>query len=317
MKIKNILLPTDFSPCAESAIPQAVFLTRESGALLHLFHAVECGGIPAVDEVRLVSIDEEFTQRMESTARYRLEHALKGHRTSSLPIVRVHRRCMSAAPEILSYAKNNHIDLIIMGTHGWRGFRHLVLGSVTEELIRLAPCPVLSIRQTTTPKPPPDTERILVPIDFSPYSLKALDLARNLAQLYDAHLQLLYVVQPPLLPSFYVRSKKGMLQMDELLNHAEQELLRCNSEAEGPDIPIEIHVQTGRAASTIIRFAAEENSDMIVMTTHGMTGMKYFLIGSVAQKVIQRAPCPVLTLKPKPKGATALPLDRLDSRIDH
>ena len=97
-----------------------------------------------------------------------MESIIKSYHATEMKIVKRHERGIAPAPVILDYAEKNEIDLIVMGTHGRRGLKHLLLGSVAEEVVRLSASPVLTIHEQKEPIPFTSTmERILVPVDFS------------------------------------------------------------------------------------------------------------------------------------------------------
>lgn len=142
IQIRNLLLPTDFSDASLEANRYAVELSRRFGARLHLFHAIQdpVAYLPFLDSEPLPS-REEF----ESYAQTRLENWILPEDQEGLELV---YRWSHGSPfvEIIRYAKGAEIDLIVLGTHG-RGFTaHLLLGSVTEKVVRKAPCPVLTVR---------------------------------------------------------------------------------------------------------------------------------------------------------------------------
>jgi nucleotide-binding universal stress UspA family protein len=225
--------------------------------------------------------------------------SVTGDLTVGIPVVvRAKKRGISAAPIILEYADENDIDLIVMGTHGRRGLEHLFLGSVAEEVVRFAACPVFTVREAKEPKPTKAIERILVPVDFSTHSQKALTYAGELALAYDARLQLLHIIEPVVYPSFYSLDRANFFDwMDEIEVEAIRQLHQFSAARGGPDVPVDHFVVRGRAATDIVDFAETKRSDLIVMATHGLTGMKRLYLGSVCEKVVRRAMCPVFTVK--------------------
>jgi len=134
--------------------------------------------------------------------------------------------------------------------------------------------------------------RILVPIDFSPYSDAALALATSLARDGDGTLVLAHVEVIPL-------SAAGGEFMYAIPEPPTEELLDKLEHVVPPDshIPVERRLLAGDPADAIIRLAESENIDLIVMGTHGRRGLRRLLMGSVAEAVVRAAPCPVLTVK--------------------
>lgn len=206
---------------------------------------------------------------------------------------------ISADNLILEYAAGHNIDLVVMGTHGRRGLGYMFLGSIAQEVVRKASCPVLTIRESETPKPPGKTDRVLSPIDFSDHSIMAMLVAREFARLYDAKLQVLHVVEETEHPAFYGISKEIVWGLRaEIVNRSEKELHRIFNEYKEPEVAWEFKVIAGHVANEILQYALRNKIDLIVLATHGLSGIKHFLLGSVAEKVIRRSPCPVLTVKP-------------------
>lgn len=296
MQVKRILFPTDFSRCAEQALAQATFLARTFDAEIHLLHAIVLYN-PA-DYLRTVRGMEQLYEQLHKSANKHMTDAIRKLKIDRTRVVRVISPAISASSFILGYAEKYEIDLIVMGTHGRRGLGHMLLGSIAEEVVRLAPCPVFTVRELEVTRPAGSIERILVPVDFSEPSRQALSCARALAAIYGAHLQLLHVIEQPLYPNFYAFETVAQpARPPDLEVTARQEIAKLMKETRGPDVPVEIHVIHGRAAQDINRFADNHSSDLIVIATHGLTGIKHMLMGSVTEKVVRMANCPVYTLK--------------------
>lgn len=140
--------------------------------------------------------------------------------------------------------------------------------------------------------------KILVPVDFSAQSEQAVRLAAGLAQLHDGTLEILHVYDPVAypLPDGYVLSTAQ--QLGRLLNGYQQRLHEMKELAhESGATAVETHLRQGIAFADICLFAREGAFDLIVMGTHGRTGLGHLLLGSVAERVLRRAPCPVLTVR--------------------
>ena len=146
-------------------------------------------------------------------------------------------------------------------------------------------------------------KRILVPVDFSMHSETAVRLAADLARRYEGALDLVHVFEPIVypLPDGYVLFTP--LQLNELVAQLEQQLTRTKAMARAAGAPqVETHVRQGACATDICDFAREGAFDLIVMGTHGRTGLSHLLLGSVAERVLRTAPCPVLTVKAEDAG---------------
>jgi len=146
-RIERILFPTDFSPCANEALDYALFLTRRYAATLHMLHAVVLhDDDPHNPAAHFADIDE-IEQRLRDLARIEMKVSIRERADGRERIVMDQRRGISAAEVVLDYAREEEIDLIVIGTHGRRGPGKLPLGSVAEAVVRRAPCPVLTIKQ--------------------------------------------------------------------------------------------------------------------------------------------------------------------------
>jgi nucleotide-binding universal stress UspA family protein len=140
---------------------------------------------------------------------------------------------------------------------------------------------------------------ILAPTDFSEFSKQALKSALDLAQTFGAKLLLLHVVEPPPYPiEGLVPSQLGANLLDDLERQASNELAALLPEAQGLQVDVARRVSVGIPYRKIVEVAGEEKIDLIVMTTHGRTGITHMVMGSVAERVVRTAPCPVLTIRP-------------------
>jgi len=139
---------------------------------------------------------------------------------------------------------------------------------------------------------------ILVPVDFSDFSTKALDYALAFADQFDARIILLHVVEPAVYPesSMLVASTLDDLHND-LRQVAQQKLSELRRDRIGERVPSELLVRMGRAFSEITAAALDLEVDLIILATHGYTGLKHVLLGSTTERVVRHAPCPVLTVR--------------------
>ncbi|MDT8437137.1 MAG: universal stress protein [Gemmatimonadota bacterium] len=297
LELRKILFPTDFSARSQRALSTALELTERFGAELHLLHAIVLHAEDPSDPAHHFPDPAELSSRLEEIAESRLAASLPD-RPSPARVVLERRRGVSIAPVILEHADEMNADLIVMSTHGRRGLEHILLGSVTEEVVRRAACPVLTVRTETPAAPAPAGRRVLVPVDFSEPSRGALRLARELAATVEGELHLLHVFERPVQPEIGVAGlwldAPDFPTVRDSLREALETFAR---EAEGPDVPVTYHVTEGRAVAGILDFAEREDTDLVVIATHGLTGMAHVLLGSVTERVVRRASCPVLTVR--------------------
>jgi len=241
---------------------------------------------------------EEVYQKLVDAASHRMTSLIQGRDMPGTHIRQIQIRGIAPASVILKYAGENEIDLIVMGTHGRRGLGHLFLGSVAEEVVRHASCPVFTVREKETPKPVEAVEKILVPLDFSEHAKTALRQALDMAEAYDAGLQLLHVVEDNLHPYFHMAGTRSILELHPDIEEKSMEVMKKTfAEINGRHIPATFHVAVGHAAQEINQFAEDQDTDLIVIATHGLTGLEHLLMGSVTEKVVRMAACPVFTVK--------------------
>jgi nucleotide-binding universal stress UspA family protein len=144
-----------------------------------------------------------------------------------------------------------------------------------------------------------EIRRILAPTDFSELSKQGLKSALELAEAFGAKLLLLYVVEPPPYPvEGIVPSHLGATMLDDLERQATNDLAQMVSETQASKMDVARRVVVGIPYRKIVDVAEEEKIDLIVMTTHGRTGLSHLVMGSVAEKIVRTAPCPVLTIRP-------------------
>lgn len=299
LNIRKILFPTDFSDCSKQALRHAVELAQEHESELHLMHAIVLHDDDPHNPAYHLPNPSKIRSLLEELATERMGAFVRDQEIPNLVVKQVHRRDVSPAPPIVEYAQNEDIDLIVMGTHGRRGVRKALLGSVTAEVIRLAPCSVLTVRGKGEQVSIHDMARVLVPVDFSDPGEKALAIACDMASTYGAELQLVHVLHEVLHPAFYNMGATRISDLQpDILRNAESALKEL---VEGIDSDrgarAECYALEGHPGREIIRFSIDHGSDLIVMATEGLTGIKHFLLGSTAERVMAGADCPVLVVK--------------------
>jgi universal stress protein A len=142
--------------------------------------------------------------------------------------------------------------------------------------------------------------KILCPVDFSNVSMEALKLAGELAEKFGANLIIVHVLEPILAPTDFSFGPLSMTDVeDKLADRALEGLQQATTSLPLPKDKIEINVARGIGSQEVIRIAAESKADLIVMGTHGYTGLTHALLGSTAERVVRRSSCPVLTIKGK------------------
>ena len=148
-----------------------------------------------------------------------------------------------------------------------------------------------------------EIKKILVPIDFSDYSKSSLKYATNFANKFNAGITLIYVVEPVIYPPDFSMGQIAIPSVNaEWDLKAKEELEKLGKQEIPESIKVSILIKTGKPFLEIIDTAADENIDLIIIATHGHSGVEHILFGSTAEKVVRKAPCPVLTLREPIKG---------------
>jgi nucleotide-binding universal stress UspA family protein len=282
----RILVPTDFSRASDAALAHARMLAGSTGATVHVLHIVDNAFLATV-----LADPRDY----ESAAYEKLQRLL-GESPDSILVV---ERSEAPADEITRYARAHNIDLIVMGTHGRGRVAHLLLGSVAERVARTAPCPVLTMRET--PRTPGGRRpRILVPTDFSPCSDAALGCAKRIVAKMRGSVCLLHVIDHPAIGGTFrsdLWAPESLEARQDQTESARIELGRRLLADSRSRIVTTVDIVFGASAAMISAYAADHAFDMIVMGTHGRSGIAHLLMGSVAESVIRTAQCPVLTVK--------------------
>lgn len=294
MELEKILLPTDFSEAAHAALTEAIFLASQYNAELHLLHVVVLYEEDPFNPEHHFPEAEEVFRHLSNVATSEMSKLLTENQGRTLKIRQHQVRAVSAAPAIIEFAAKEEIDLIVMGGHGRRGLRRFVLGSVAEEVVREAPCPVLTLRRPSSDDPLATVESILVPVDFSDDSAYALEVARDLAKAYQSKIEVVHAVEEPTMLYPYESFETNMPQ---LVKKVEDVLAKFVAEDNDGTVETRLRVLVGSPARVITDHARESGAGVIVIASQGLSDLERFLLGSVTNSVVRMADCPVLTLR--------------------
>jgi nucleotide-binding universal stress UspA family protein len=293
LELRRILCPIDFSEFSVRAYRHALSLAEHYRAKLVVQHIVELWQHPSVGFVASAGLYEEFSQALREKAEEQLQELVKNHTYDETQPECVVQQGI-ASDSILAFAEAQKTDLIVLGTHGRRGFDHLMLGSVTERVLRRASRPVLAISRLshdliTSGKRRDHVHhlsRILFCTDFSENSERALSYATSLTADYDAELTLLHVLED--VPSS-ANVEKAIATATEQLN----KLVPPEGRKAGK---IKTAVLIGKPYQQIIQFALEGQTELVTMAVRGRGGLDLAVFGSTTHRVLQLGPCPVLAV---------------------
>ena len=267
--MEKLLVCTDGSPASEGAIAGALALAQACHSQVYLLQILEYNlGFTGLAPEAVIGWEQEVAAYLEEIQSEADKLGVKAK-----PII---RRADQAYAAIVKEAQKLKADLIIMGRHGKHGLTKLLMGSVTERVIGLSPMSVLVIAAES----PLPWERILIASDGSPYSEAAWTESLDLVKRLDARLT-----------GISVAREEGELPEAEAI--VQKMLMRANREG----IPMEIRVSVGAPDDIVVQTAFDVQANLIIMGSHGRTGLKRLLMGSTTARVIGSAPCPVLVVK--------------------
>lgn len=298
MEIGHILCPTDFSEFSLHALDHSAAIARWYQARLTVLYVFP--NTPVMDLPPLV-LDDATRERIASD----LKRFTAGV-PAGVPLDLRIQEAPNVHDEILAQAAAIPADLLVLGSHGRSGFQRWLLGSVTERLMRRAPCTTMVVPRRA-PDTPPDApvhfRSILCPVDFSDGSVVALEQAISLAEESDAHLSVLHVIEVP--PELREHEILKDFNVDSVRAAAEAESLRrlraMIPEGARTYCTVETAVREGAAFREILKVAAEKRADLIVMGLLGRGAIDRFVFGSNTVRVARGAACPVLIVRPSHK----------------
>jgi len=289
---QRILVATDFSPTSKCALSLATNIARRLEAELHLLYVRQVVDDPGLDK-RLFDEVERVLKRGEGNTIERL-HRL-AQEAVDLPFEVHIERNRSISRAIIEMVGDLGCDLVVMGTHGRAGFKHLLMGSVAEKVMRLSPVPVLTSGESTTscddvPK------NILVAHDFSEHSIEAVRLAAVWAQLISAKVTLLHAIHPLVYHEIYALDDYSGAVWERIVRRC-QDALENIADEYLPGLNHAVAVVENHAVRGITHYASEHRCDLVILATRGLSGLEHAIVGSVAEQVVRLSPVPVLTVR--------------------
>ena len=301
IELQRILCPVDFSEFSSRAMERAVALGNWFDARIEVLHVVPFI-TPAGAGLPYFPAPVGSTAPLREQSRRELAQFVEPFLGEGVPI---ETRVVEGDPwrVIQDEALALPADLLVMGTHGRSGFEHLLLGSVTEKVLRRAPCPVLTLGAVPAlPRRGPLFRRILCAADLTPGSEHTLAMGLSLAEENASRITLLHAVEYP--PGEYgahlylAVPEIGPLRRD-LLEQARTTLRRAVPDEARDFCDVTERVETGTAWRKILHVAEEMDADLIVMGAHAQGALGRALFGSTTTHVVRQAACPVLVVREK------------------
>ena len=299
VEFKNILCATGFSEFSNLTVNYGVALAKEFEAGLTICHVVDLSSVAIYGEFQLDPVGQQ--NRIIDDATAQLEELIGDQSVSWKPLITVGK----PADEISRTVEEKNIDLVVTATRGRSGFKRLILGSVTERLMRTLTCPLLVVRSpehelVRTAAQEVRLQKILVGCDFSPDSGRAFDYGLSLAQEFEAELHLANVIEPPVQPNLI---REGTLASGKIQEDYHDMLIQRLKDMVPEEAANWCNPQTsimeGQPYDELVKYADTRDIDMIVLGVRGHGLVKSLFLGSTTDRVIRDAPCPVLSVSLK------------------
>ena len=299
VQFKNILCATDFSDFSNHTIGYGVALAKEFAAKLFVSHVIDLSSVAIYGEFQLDPVGQQ--NRIVEDAAAQLQELTGDQPISWEPLITVGK----PADEISRAVAEKDIDLVITATRGRAGLKRIILGSVTERLMRTLTCPLLVVNSpehkfVSAADQAIKIKKILVGCDFSPDSGQALNHALSLAQEFQAELHLAHVIEPPTQPDLH---KEDTPVSEEIQQDYRDLLTRKLKEMVPAEARLWCTPQTGllegQPYEEIVAYAESKHIDMIVLGVRGHGLVKTLFLGSTTDRVVRRSPCPVLSVSLK------------------
>jgi nucleotide-binding universal stress UspA family protein len=294
IRLGTILVAHDFSSHSDAALQRGVELARAEKGRIHLVHAyawplrsVTAEGADVPAEV-WNAVRDGTLERLEAIRRKVAEQGVE----TTLEV-----SSMFPVEAILSAAEKTGAELIALGTRGRTGWKHVVLGSTAERVVRLAARPVLTAKEGDGGAA---LRRIVVATDFSGLAAHALDVGAALAKRFGATLHLVHAFDVPVSVIVPYDVPMPAALVEEARGAASRKLEEAVAPIRRQGLEATAHLTEGSAAPAIVKAAADLGADLVVVATRGHTGLQHVLLGSVAERTLRLAPCPVLTVKGLP-----------------
>lgn len=297
---QHILVATDFSPHAEAALKQAIWISRQSGAKIVLAHVLPDLRKALISASSAARQDMFYGQgdqlqreiREESTARMR---DLVAKLNADDLGIRCETLLGDPSIAIIHAVQQEKHDLVLVGTRNKSVWERFVMGSTAKRLIRNCPVPVWTVNAATDGPP----KVVLAATDFSDVSRKAVQLGRRIARQTDAKFHLLHVIDSKDIPQGAIeRIAPGNTLRDEIDSEAKKRMAEFVHSLDVNSDQIRTHLTWGIPSQEVARLADHLKIDLLVLGTVGRSGIKGVLLGNTAEKLLDTCDCSILTVKP-------------------
>jgi nucleotide-binding universal stress UspA family protein len=299
----RVLIPLDGSPVAEQVLPMAKMFVLGLRSSVVLLQVVE----PLGKRLTFNGPNSHADEQVEALRKQALDYLHTVQRDFPAGIsVDCEAEVGSPATVILDWADSGRVDLIAMATHGRTGPQRWVYGSIAVKLLTGTRLPVLLVRAAPTPRPIGPIRRILVPLDGSELAEQALEPAQVVAAVFDAEMILFRAMD---FPGYVTKTQvAGMYTSaveDSIRETADEYLAQTGRYLQAQGARVSWETKLGLATERILEAAQEHAVNLIVMSTHGRSGLGRWVMGSEAERVLSASQVPVLLVRSQEKAASA------------
>lgn len=298
---QKILVATDFSPHAEAALKQAVWLARQTGATIALIHV-----LPDLRKAVLTASSsaqrdlffgegEKFQQEIREESLARMRFVLAKLHVEDLGI---HCEVLLGDPSlaIIHEVQRGGYDAVFVGTRNQSAWERFVMGSTAKRLIRNCPSPVWTVNASSHEVP----RKVLVATDFSDASRRAALLGRRIARQADAEFHVVHIIDSEEIPVGIIEKlSAGSTLRDEMNSIGQHKMADFIAGLDANPEPAHSHVFWGIASQDIPKLAEQLKIDLVVLGSVGRSGIKGVLLGNTAEKILNSCDCSILAVKPE------------------
>ncbi len=297
--LRRIMCTTDFSECSRFTVPYGVALAREFGAMLYVCHVVD---LPAVAVYGEAMGDGGLDRKsIRTQAEEGLGDLMREYSIEWAPLVAEGR----TAHEIEALAVEKEVDLVISATHGRSGLKRLVMGSVTERLMRRLHCPLLVVRSAAHGMQKVAFEKVsfdkvLVGLDFSPDSDLAFEHGLSLSQQFQSELHLVHVIEPSVYRDLLkLQTDPAALNREDLRVELKEKMNSMIPKEALNWCSPKISLLAGQPHEELAKYALVNDMDLVVLGFRGQGLMETVFVGSTTARAVRGAVCPVLSIRPR------------------
>lgn len=296
--LERILCATDFSDVSGTVIPYGIEMAKKLDAKLYVCHVIDLPAISVYGESVFDPLSHQ--QYFIDFARKEMDNRLSGEDVDWEPLISIGQ----TTDEIARLVAEKAIDMVVTATHGRSGLKRFFLGSVTERLMRILPCPLLVLRAEGMAEGEEFRGRfpfrnILVAYDFSKDSEEAFRTSLSIAQEFESNLHIVHVVEPTAYKDFLkFPGETGEPLPGDIHDTLKENLLALVPTEAFNWCEIQAEILVGKPYAELVSYAGEKGIDLIALGVRGHGKVEELLVGSTTDRVIRRAPCPVLSVLP-------------------